>query len=41
MNKVDEFMIDVLKPDVVGITESWASAEVDDAGLGICVVQNR
>ena len=37
MNKLDEFAasMDVLKPNVVGITESWASAVVDEAEMGI------
>ena len=42
MNKMDEFIVlmDVLRPDVVGITESWASTEVDGAELGVsgCVL---
>ena len=28
-------LMDVLRPDVVGITESWASTEVDGAELGV------
>ena len=37
MNKMDEFMVlmDVLRPDVVGITESWALMEVDGAELAV------
>ena len=37
MNKMDEFMalMDVLRPDVVGVTESWAKEEVDEAELVI------
>ena len=37
MNKMDEFMVslEVLRPDVVGITESWASSEVDGAELAV------
>ena len=37
MNKMDEFtvLMDVLRPDVVGITESWVTAEVDGAELGM------
>ena len=37
VNKMDEFtvLMDVLRPDVVGITESWATADVDGAELGI------
>ena len=37
MNKMNEFMalMDVLRPDVVGVTESWAREEVDEAELGI------
>ena len=34
---MDEFrvLMAVLRPDVVGITKSWATAEVDGAELGI------
>ena len=46
MNKMDEFVVlmDVLRPDVMGVTESWASAEVEDAELsisGYVAVQKR
>ena len=37
MNKMNEFMalMDVLRPDIVGVTESWAREEVDEAELSI------
>ena len=37
MNKLDEFFATVydLGPDVVGVTESWANADIDDKELGM------